>query len=246
MHTDSPLQITVLQHVPFEGPVSIATWFQMRGHRVTVVRLWEGERPDLNDTRVLVVMGGPMSVSDTDRHPWLDGELKLIARAIDAGVPTLGVCLGAQLIAASLGAAVFPARDKEIGWWPVEFVLPSALPSAWSRLSRALPARATVMHWHGDTYELPAGATRLAWTALVPEQGFLYGDHVAALQFHLESTASSAASLARASAGDIGRGPWQIAPARAERTMRIGALEHAGATRAILSGILELLERKAR
>ena len=130
--------------------------------------------PDL-----LVVMGGPMGVYERERHPWLVDEVALIARRLAAGRPTLGVCLGAQLIAAALGAEVRPGPAREIGFAPV------ALTAAGRASPLAALAEVPVLHWHGDTFDLPPGATLLAHTAMY-HQAFAHGDHALALQFHAE------------------------------------------------------------
>jgi len=240
-----PLNILVLQHVPFEGPAAIETWFTARGHRVAIDRRWLGEElPDISAIDVLVVMGGPMSANDADRYPWLEPEVSAIRAAIDTGVPVLGICLGAQLIARALGAPVRRAAEKEIGWWPVEFDARGAAPE-WSGFATSLPARATVMHWHGETFDLPADATRIAGSPLCENQGFLFGSNVVALQFHLESTSTSVVELTRMSGGDIEYGTYQIARSRADAAMRAGELTYGGGSRAILSALLDHMEIRA-
>lgn len=239
------LNVVILQHVSFEGPAAIASWFAARGHRAVTNRRWLGdELPDTADVDVLVVMGGPMSANDTDRYRWLEPEIRFIRNSIDSGVPVLGICLGAQLIARALGAAVRRSQEKEIGWWPVEFDVRDATPQ-WSGFLRTLPARATVMHWHGETFGLPAGAERIASSPVCANQGFVLGPRVAALQFHLESTEASIVNLTRMSGDDIEYGTYQPRRGCAEKTMRAGEREHGGASRAILSGLLEHIEREA-
>ena len=237
------MRIAVLQHVPFEGPAAVAEWFRLRGHTVTVYPLWAARGlPRPGDFDLLVVMGGPMGVYDTDAHPWLVGELRLIAESVKRGIPTLGICLGAQLLAAALGARVYPGRWREIGWWPVEFeAAADDAPPRWRPHLLRLPARATVLHWHGDTFDLPPGAIRLASSRLYPNQAFLYRDHALGLQFHLESTPSSVAALTRASAAEIGGGPGEPAPARAPADLQAGAIRHGGYARTLLALFLEAL-----
>ena len=244
-HLSSPLNVVVFQHVSFEGPAAIETWFTSRGHRVTINRRWLGDTiPDLAMIDALVVMGGPMSANDTRRCRWIEPEILAICEAVEAGVPVLGICLGAQLIARALGASVYPGREKEIGWWPVEFDVRGASPQ-WSGFLQTLPARATVMHWHGETFDLPEGATRLASSPACANQGFLLGSHVAALQFHLEGTTESTVNLTRMSGDDIENGTYQVCSSRAEATMRAGELRHGGGARVILAGLLEHIEREA-
>ena len=131
----------------------------------------------------LIVMGGPMAVYEADRYPFLAAEMNLIRRAAQASLPVLGICLGAQLIAGALGARVYPGGQKEIGWYPVEVVAPD------DALARELPASFMAFHWHGDTFDLPAGATRLFRSPLYENQGFRWGRRVCGIQFHFEITA---------------------------------------------------------
>ncbi|MBI4460511.1 MAG: gamma-glutamyl-gamma-aminobutyrate hydrolase family protein [Acidobacteria bacterium] len=127
----------------------------------------------------LIIMGGPMGVYEADRYPFLRDELELIRRTADQGLPVLGICLGAQLIAAALGARVYPGPRKEIGWYPVEVM-------AEDELTARLPPRFPAFHWHGDTFDLPDGAVRLFRSDLYENQGFRWGKNVCAIQFHFE------------------------------------------------------------
>jgi len=178
------------QHVPFEGLGSMEAWLCEAGYEIGVTRWHAGERaPDPGEIDLLIVMGGPMSVNDENIYPWLAAEKDFLRRWIDADRPLLGVCLGAQLIANSLGARVYPNAVKEIGWFPVTAVTP--LPEY---AFRFLPEQ-TVFHWHGETFDLPAGAIHLARSAGCEHQAFQVGRHVIGLQFHLETTPETAAAL---------------------------------------------------
>ncbi|WP_049721377.1 type 1 glutamine amidotransferase [Gilvimarinus polysaccharolyticus] len=184
------MRISVLQHVPFEGLGSMADEFAARNYSVTNHHLYLNQPlPKLTDFDWLVIMGGPMSVADTVQHPWLVTEQQLIAAAVSAGKRVLGICLGAQLIASALGAAVTPGRHREIGWHPVQGLTSH---SVYSQLFTDNP---TVFHWHGDTFALPHGATHLAHSEACQHQAFAIGTRVLALQFHLETTAESAQAL---------------------------------------------------
>ena len=179
----------ILQHVPFEGPGSIASWLDAGGWRVTRTAFFESaDLPAPEDIDLLVVMGGPMSVNDGDRHRWLAAEKRFVRAAVEAGKPVLGICLGAQLIAAALGARVYPNAEKEIGWLPVRAVAEGA------GLFR-FPAQVEVFHWHGETFDLPPGATRLAESAGCANQAFQLGGRVIGLQFHLETTPDTARAI---------------------------------------------------
>jgi len=164
--------------------------------------------PDLGEIDWLVVMGGPMNIYEEDRYPWLIEEKRLIETAVAAGKTVLGICLGAQLIASVLGAAVVRNRVKEIGWFPVT----ATATAERSRVGRALPTQLAAYHWHGDTFELPVGAVQLARSRACEQQGFSYQDRVVALQFHLETTPESARALIEHCAGEIQEGPYIQSP----------------------------------
>ena len=199
------MRIQVLQHVPFEGPARIADWAGRRGHSLAVTRLDAGDSlPALSTFDRLVVMGGPMGVGDRDAHPWLVPEQAFIAAAVAAGKSVVGVCLGAQLIAAALGARVFRNPHKEIGWVPVRLTSQARGLGLWDDLPDSLPA----FHWHGDTFELPDGAVHLATSAACRQQAFLLHGRVLGLQFHLESTPASVAALCRACAHELVAARW--------------------------------------
>lgn len=179
-----------LQHVPFEGLGSIEPWLQAAGYEITGTRLFDAPvfpRPDEID--LLIAMGGPMSVNDERELPWLVEEKRFVRECIAAGTPVLGVCLGAQLIASALGAKVYPNREKEIGWFPVQTVAPG------QDTAFRFPPSIDVFHWHGETFDLPAGAVRLARSEGCEHQAFQIGRSVIGLQFHLETTPASAGAL---------------------------------------------------
>lgn len=178
------------QHVPFEGLGSIEPWLKKAGYEITGTRFFEvAELPDLREIDFLVVMGGPMSVNDEDKFPWLVAEKKFIWDAIAKNKPVLGICLGAQLIASALGAKVYPNKVKEIGWFPVYGI------KANDESVFKFPESITVFHWHGETFDLPSGATHLAKSIACENQAFQVGTSVMALQFHLETTPKAAQKL---------------------------------------------------
>ncbi len=205
-----PLRLHYFQHVPFEGLGSIDDWCRERRIPVTRTRFFAGDAlPAADDFDVLVVMGGPMSVNDEIQYPWLKVEKRHVAAAVDAGKRVLGICLGAQLIAAAAGAAVNRNSHKEIGWFPVvrtvaepETVLPADL----------LPPEVLAFHWHGETFDLPRGASHLARSRACEHQAFALGNRVIGLQFHLETTRDSAAALIENCAADLTSGPFVQAP----------------------------------
>jgi len=178
-----------LHHVPFEGLGSIEPWLKAEGYEITRTDFFRDPTlPEIETIDLLIVMGGPMSVNDGDTFPWLAQEKKFIRHCIESGKPVLGVCLGAQLIASALGAKVFRNPVKEIGWFPIEGVKANSS-------SFAFPQATEVFHWHGETFDLPPGATLLASSKGCTNQAFQLGRSVIGLQFHLETTLESARDI---------------------------------------------------
>ncbi len=186
------------------------SWFLGRGCAIASTHLYRGDPlPALADFDWLVVMGGGMSVNDERELPWLVPEKALVRSAIVAGKHVLGVCLGAQMIASALGARVYKNAVKEIGWWKL-MREPGA---AEHPLGAALPDGIEVFHWHGETFDLPAGAVRLARSEACLNQAIAVGPRVLGLQFHLETTEASARELIAGSAGDlVSPGPFVQTP----------------------------------
>jgi GMP synthase (glutamine-hydrolysing) len=183
----------VLQHVAHEGPARVASALTRAGLELDRRALFAGaEVPrTLDEHTVLVVMGGPMGVEDVGdpRYPFLARELELLRAAVARDFPTLGICLGAQLLAAAAGARVYPhttgeppQRTREVGWGAVHFTCD---PREEPVLAGLDPAE-IVLHWHGDTFDLPPGAALLASTLTCPQQMFRLGQRQFGLQFHIE------------------------------------------------------------
>jgi GMP synthase-like glutamine amidotransferase len=139
---------------------------------------------------MLVIMGGPMSVNDEAVYPWLVDEKRFIDQAMDAGKMVLGICLGAQLIASSVGAPVRPNPHQDIGWFPVEKTGAANQAAAGSALADGFE----VFHWHGETFDLPTGAVHLARSQGCHHQAFALGGRIIGLQYHLETTPDSASA----------------------------------------------------
>ena len=154
-----------------------------------------------------------MSVNDEDVLDWLRPEKQLVRDAVARGIPVLGVCLGGQLIASALGARVYPGAASEIGWFPVHGV-PDVAPSF------QFPPEILAFHWHGETFDLPAGAVRLAGSAACENQAFQVGRNVIALQFHLETTPDNVEALGRALPGRAGPRALRADRARSARRPR--------------------------
>jgi GMP synthase-like glutamine amidotransferase len=179
-----------LQHVPFEGLGSIESWLHASEYETSATHLFDSEElPCLDDIDLLIAMGGPMSVNDEKEFPWLSAEKAFIGDAIHSGKAVLGICLGAQLVASALGARVYPNAVKEIGWFPVTQV------ASRGRSISCFPESVDVFHWHGETFDLPSGATQLARSIGCETQAFQFGESVIGLQFHLETTPESAKAI---------------------------------------------------
>ncbi len=193
--------VIVLQHAAPEGPGLIAEALAAKEVETSIVRLDHG-RPlpeRLGDAAGLVVMGGPMGVGDEAKFPFLAAEKRLIREAVEAGRPVLGVCLGAQLLASALGAAVRPAGRKEIGWHEVR-LRGRAQDDA---LFHGLEPAFTPLSWHGDVFELPAGAEPLARSALTELQAFRHGGRAWGLLFHLEVSRAMVEEMVTAFGGEL-------------------------------------------
>lgn len=182
------MRLHYLQHVPFEDLANIGVWAADRGHEVRGTRLYRGDAfPALDLLDFLVVLGGPMNVDDCQTYPWLSPERQFIREAISCGKSVFGVCLGGQLVAKALGAQVVRNSHVEIGWFPVSLTHDGQNSRYFREFSREFMA----FHWHGDTFDIPEGARRLAGSAACSNQAFQYGRNVLGVQFHLEYTNDS-------------------------------------------------------
>jgi GMP synthase (glutamine-hydrolysing) len=237
-------QALVLQHAPHEGPGRIAPLLEARGFRLAPRALFAGEAvPErLEPGDVLVVMGGAMGVADlgSPDFPFLRAELALLERCVADDAPVLGVCLGAQLVAAAAGARVAPmtrpdgTRVLEVGWGEVDFQLGEV---------DDLPARAPMLHWHGDAFELPAGARRLASTAICANQGFQLRTRLFGLQFHPEVSEADIESFVREDAAYAARALGPDAAERIRRDTRAHLATSARTSELLLGWILDTMSR---
>lgn len=195
------MKLHAVIHGLSDGLGAIADWIKLRGHSLTETHLYRGETlPPLDAVDFAILMGGAMNIYQHRDFPWLVAEKQWLAAAIAQGKCVLGVCLGGQLIADVLGAKVWQSAEKEIGWFPVRMISRSG-PLA------DLPEQLTVFHWHGDTFEIPPGAARLAESDACANQAFVFGDRVVALQFHIEVTPEAVADF-------ITGGESELQPAR--------------------------------
>jgi GMP synthase (glutamine-hydrolysing) len=179
----------VLNHVAFEDLGSLEAPLRERGFEIESVDVATAHFPlaQAESCDLLVVLGGPIGVYDEQSYPFLKDEIACIRERLTTQRPILGICLGAQLMAAALGSRVYPGQQgAEIGWSPLE-ALPNSNPPAW--FAPLLNSGLSVLHWHGDTFDLPPGALHLARTKTYANQAFAMGDYALALQFHPEVTA---------------------------------------------------------
>lgn len=179
------MKIHWLQHLPFEGLGSMGKYFIQKGFPSASTHFYLNQPlPDINSFDWLIIMGGAMSANDDEKYPWLTAEKQFIKKAIESGKTVIGVCLGAQLIAAALGAKVYKNKYKEIGWFDL-------IPSGKAKntiLADSFAENINAFHWHGDTFDLPKGAIHLASSDACKNQGFIIDNHVVGFQFHLETT----------------------------------------------------------
>ena len=179
------ISIHTLIHVPFEGLGCIEQWIINHHHKLSYTRLYEKHRfPEMTEFDWLIIMGGPMGVSDEADYPWLAEEKSFIHSAIQSGKTVIGICLGSQLIAGVLGARVYPNHQKEIGWYEVKLT-ENAIQHP---LFKNFEDKFTVFHWHGDTFDIPDGSIHILSSDTCSNQAFLYKEKVLGLQFHFEVT----------------------------------------------------------
>jgi len=186
--------VNVIRHLAFEDMASFTSVLQINGYQINYIEAADfALAPDdlalidaLSDD-LLVVLGGPISVNDSSMFPFIEAEINLLKQRIAADKPTLGICLGAQLIARALGAAVYPGDAKEIGWY--DLTLTDAGEQSALRYLNA--EHCSMLHWHGETFDLPDDAVLLASSEAYKNQAFSYGCKVLALQFHPEVTQRS-------------------------------------------------------
>jgi GMP synthase (glutamine-hydrolysing) len=209
-----------LRHLAFEDLGLIEPWLKRRGwavhyYDVGVDELW---RLDLSQVDLLAVLGGPIGAEDDHLYPYLTEEARIIAERIQSGRPLLGICLGAQLMARAMGARVSPMGYKEIGFSPL------VLASQAAQTPLARIASQSVLHWHGDQFELPEGVTSLASTSRCPNQAFMVGEHAMAWQFHLEVDAARIEQWLIGHAGELGQAQINVQVLRDEAMRQRGGL----------------------
>ncbi|GAB6390893.1 MAG: glutamine amidotransferase class-I [Treponematales bacterium] len=206
------MRIHYIQHAPFETPGMILDWAAENGHAVRGTFTCSADRaeaafPRLGDFDWLVVMGGAMNVYEDAAYPWLAEERAFLKEAAETGKTIVGLCLGAQLLAAALGGRVTKNAEKEIGWFPVTLTAEARRLPHFARM----PEKPLVFQWHGDTFsELPPGAALLAGGEVCRNQAFRWGERVFAFQFHWENTRETIAEFIRNGGGELAAGGAHI------------------------------------
>jgi len=169
-----------IYHVAFEDAGTLGPVLEDRGVAITYLQAGRDDLSPALSADLVLVLGGPIGIYEIDRYPFLKDELAIVETVVTKGIPVVGICLGAQALAAVLAARVYPGKQAELGWDQLTL----------TEDGKASPLGTLeglhVLNWHGDTFDLPTGATRLASTELTPNQAFSYGPKVLALQFHVE------------------------------------------------------------
>jgi len=231
------MRALVLQHVAVEGPGTLASYLTARSWTLETVALYEGARlpEDAQEYQAVIVMGGPMGVYDEAEYSFLRDEHRFLTRVLGHGVPLLGICLGSQLLAKALGARVYRNPQKEIGWYTVDLTPAGAADPLFAGLSSPV----SVFQWHGDAFDLPAGATPLASSPLCTHQAFRYGDRVYGLLFHLELTPDVILSWLAAFHDELASVQGTIDPARIVAEMPHRCVEYQQVGSRVFTNLVE-------
>jgi GMP synthase (glutamine-hydrolysing) len=219
-----------LTHVPFEDLGSLAEELAARKYSVQVVDACTADLRSLDmlGPDLVIVLGGPIGVYETQAYPFLNAELDGLRQRLRSGTPTLGICLGAQLMAAALDARVYPGQQgKEIGWAPLS---PARDIAKCPALQELLAPGVSVLHWHGDTFDLPRGAAHLAATSAYANQAWSLGERILGLQFHPEVLSTNLERWYVGHACELAQAKMDVPRLRSD-AVRLGATLHAAATR---------------
>ena len=226
-----------LQHEPFEGMAAIETWLLKNNFVVSYTRFFEADNlPETREIDWLIIMGGGMSVNDEAQHKWLIKEKAFIRKCIEEGKVVIGICLGAQLIANTLGAKVYRNYQKEIGWFPIR-----KLKDIKSKILNDLPEEISVFHWHGETFDLPAGAELVYSSEACRNQIFVINEKIIGFQCHLETTAESLKSLSDSCKSELIQAPY----IQSEEAMVWDEKKYAGNMHKVLFLVLDKIKESA-
>jgi GMP synthase-like glutamine amidotransferase len=231
------MRIHFIQHVAYESPGYLLQWAAEQNHIVSFSRMFESPLfPSMDDFDWLIVMGGPMGVYDEDKFSFLKSEKEFIRSVISAGKKVLGICLGSQLVAEALGANVYPHSQKEIGWWPVK----KTAGGKTNPVTGSLPVEYLTFHWHGDTFDLPAGSVHLLQSDACPHQAYLYNDQVMGLQFHMEAIPDLVKAMVENGKTELVPGNW----IQSEKDI-LQNQDHYAANNRLLSALLTAFENSS-
>lgn len=225
------MKIHILQHANFETPGYILDWAKAKEHKISFTNFFEAfSFPFPSNIDMLIVMGGPMSITDVNKYSWLVEEKEYLSEMISKRKKVIGICLGSQLIAEALGAKVYDNIQKEIGWFNIRA-------QADNDLLNLLPEEITAFHWHGQTYDLPIACERLYSSDATLNQGFIYKNRVLALQFHLEIKPEGVIDIIEAGRNDLTEGEF----VQSEKTI-LAEKAHFQNNRRVLFKILDYME----
>jgi GMP synthase (glutamine-hydrolysing) len=211
-----------IRHVSFEDAGILGDVLAEHGIGLRYLEAGIDDLTPAKDADLLLVLGGPIGIYEFDRYPFLKHELATIEAAVKQGTPVAGICLGCQALAAVLAARVYPGKQKELGWDQLTL----------TEEGKASPLGVLegvhILNWHGDTFDLPAGATRLASTEITPNQAFAYGPNVLALQFHVELPARDLERWLIGHTGELANAKVNLGAMRAETARLAPAANDAG------------------
>ena len=199
------LRIHYFQHVPYEGLGCIENWALGLNHKISSTHFFENYTlPETDEFDWLFVMGGPMGTYDEDKYHWLKEEKIIVEKAIKANKVIVGICLGSQIIANVLGASVYKNTEKEIGFFPISFTKDAES----DKIFRLIPNELDVFHWHSDTFDLPQGAKRIAFSEATKNQAYIFNNKVIGLQFHLEMAKNDIMNIMENNRSDLIKGKY--------------------------------------
>jgi len=227
MRVRSLKTVDVVRHTAIDDLGSFRGVLDARGYQIRLLEPFAGDLDGIDPAQasVTIVLGGAIGVNDAPRYPFITDEIRFIEKRLKSGKPILGACLGGQLMAAALGARIYKSREVEVGYLPVTLTEDGKR----SALSALAHNNYRIMHWHGDAFDLPSGATRLAYSEITPNQAFSMGPNVLGLQFHMEADPRIVGGWTVAYTGDIERGKISLEALRTGIVREGKAAAEAGA-----------------